>query len=151
MCEGALLEGDFESHWQNWGRAKDHLQYLFDQTDYSVALVLVAMSHHVLFWESDIFKSAYYETLAIGIVKILGAYHSDVYHRCLSMQSLSFSMEHNPDVNKMASLRRELLRAKQYPYYYLTKGTYVKESVPIGALNRARLVTTAVGIITNVV
>lgn len=112
-------------------------------------MVLVAMSHHILFWENDFFRSAYYETLALSIIKVLGAYHSDVYHRCLSMRSLSFSIEKDPDVNKMVTLKHELMKAKQYPYYSLTKGTYL--SVPVGVLNRIRIVTSALAIITNVV
>lgn len=146
-----MLDGDFDAHWQHWALTKQHLEYVFDCTDYSVALVMSAMSHHVLFWESDIFRSAYYETLALNILKILGAYHSDAYHRCLCMHSLAFSMEKNPDPNKMVNLKKELIRAKEYPYYPLTKGTSVRTSVPLRWINIIRVITSSVSVLTNVV
>lgn len=69
------MHGDEKTHTEFYMRAREHLGYLFDATDYSVALALIAMSHHTMYWEADAKRSEYYLTLAINIIARLGAFH----------------------------------------------------------------------------
>ncbi len=65
------MHGNESAHNEFYMRARDCLGYLFDCTDYSVALALIAMSHHTMYWEFDAKRSDYYLTLAINIIKQL--------------------------------------------------------------------------------
>lgn len=148
LAIGALMHGDEKSHMEFYMRARQHLGYLFDTTDYSVALALIAMSHHTMYWEADAKRSEYYLTLAINIIAQLGAFHSDVYHRCLCMHSLTFRHGSN-DLAKMVKLKQELRRAKQMPYYPITQSA--NSVVSYDMFRHLRFVTGATGIMTSVV
>jgi hypothetical protein len=136
------MHGDEKSHMEFYMRARQHLGYLFDTTDYSVALALIAMSHHTMYWEADAKRSEYYLTLAINIIAQLGAFHSDVYHRCLCMHSLTFR-HGSSDLAKMVKLKQELRRAKQMPYYPITQSA--NSVVPYDMFRHLRFVTGATG------
>jgi hypothetical protein len=115
LAIGALLHGDHKRHKMFHNEARQHLEFLFDSTDYSVALALIGMSHHTMFWELDPQLSQSYLTLASGIINKLQAFHSDAYHRCLIMSSITFSPGDN--LEKMVKLNEELRRTKKLPYF----------------------------------
>lgn len=148
LALGAILRGDEKSHMEFYTRAREFLGHLFDTTNYSVALALVVMSHHAMYWEGDAKRTEYYLTLVTNIVTQLGAFHSDGYHRCLAMQSATLRNEQS-DLTKMAKLKQDLRRAKESPYYPISRSSLTP--VPPDMLRNLQFVTAATGILTSVV
>jgi len=66
-----------------WCRARQELEFVFDQTDPGVAMALKTMAIHILFWKGDLELATYYQTLSLAICRQLKLENSDTYLHCL--------------------------------------------------------------------
>lgn len=117
LYSGALMEGHIERASEFYSVVREHLSFVFDQTDSSISLVLLPMAYHSRFWadteDDGLAKCAYYLTLAMEICKRVGCLGSSVYISCLQMYAW-FCMTDNNSLSYEEKLQ-EVKKGSYYP------------------------------------
>lgn len=108
LALGARAMGELEHSVEHYMKARKHLEYLFDCSDYAVAEGLQGMRYYAS-GMGDMEQAVYYMVLIMSICRQLNVYHGDVYART---STLYYFMPSTTDVEKQRIVREF---ARNYP------------------------------------
>ncbi|KAL6076404.1 hypothetical protein QOT17_002945 [Balamuthia mandrillaris] len=115
---GYLLLGDVDRVQDLFVKIRRLAGYLFEVTDYSVALGFTVLGYVTLVRLGDVEKSSYYLRVALNLCRTLGAFNCGVYMRCLYIQYFNPAFS----LSEMQRLQMEFKTIKnRYPPYSIVR------------------------------
>jgi len=138
LYSGALMSKHTDRAKEFYGKAREHLGHIFDQSDSTISLVLLPMAYHARFWaateEDGVAKCAYYLTLAMEICKRVGCLGSSVYISCLQMYAWFCMTDY-----KSATYEEKLQEVKKISHYPALPGFLQATAIPRNAKTHVRI------------